>query len=127
MDEIHARTMAAFLTALCDPTRLRLISLMADGPVSVGFLAESTGESQPKVSRHLACLRNSDLVSTNRDGKHIYYQLRWPQHSDQRRVIAGILGNGASQITSEVPQIGHTYDEPHISPELGEVIEIHLL
>ena len=59
--------------ALCDQTRLRLLSLMADGPVSVGFLADKLGESQPKTSRHLAYLRTAGLVYTARDGKWIYY------------------------------------------------------
>jgi ArsR family transcriptional regulator len=58
---------------LADKTRLRLLSLMADGPVSVGHLVAETGESQPKISRHLAYLRNAGLVDTTRDGKWIYY------------------------------------------------------
>ena len=61
--------------ALADRTRLRLLSLMADGPVSVGYLADQLGESQPKTSRHLAYLRNAGLVSTSREGKWIYYAL----------------------------------------------------
>src|SRR6478672_7603765 len=58
---------------LADKTRLRLLGLMAEGPVSVGHLVSETGESQPKISRHLAYLRNADLVETTRDGKWIYY------------------------------------------------------
>ncbi len=48
---------------------------MADGERAVGYLAEKLGESQPKVSRHLAFLRDHDVVSTRRDGKHIYYHV----------------------------------------------------
>ena len=58
---------------LADKTRLRLLGLMASGPVSVGHLVSETGESQPKISRHLAYLRNAGLVDTTRDGKWIYY------------------------------------------------------
>ena len=72
--------MAAALSALenlflglADKTRLRLLGLMAAGPVSVGHLVAETGESQPKISRHLAYLRNAGLVDTTRDGKWIYY------------------------------------------------------
>ena len=60
---------------LADKTRLRLLSFMAAGPVSVGHLVSETGESQPKISRHLAYLRNAGLVDTTRDGKWIYYGL----------------------------------------------------
>ena len=64
--------------ALSDKTRLRLLALMADGEVPVGFLADKLGESQPKTSRHLAYLRNAGLVSARRDGKWIYYNIQRP-------------------------------------------------
>ncbi len=60
---------------LADKTRLRLLGLMALGPVPVARLVTETGESQPKISRHLAYLRNAGLVETTRDGKWIYYGL----------------------------------------------------
>jgi len=60
---------------LADKTRLRLLGLMSAGPVSVGHLVAETGDSQPKISRHLAYLRNAGLVDTTRDGKWIYYRL----------------------------------------------------
>jgi ArsR family transcriptional regulator, arsenate/arsenite/antimonite-responsive transcriptional repressor len=71
-DSILAEFEKLFL-ALSDKTRLRLLSLMADGEVPVGYLADKLGESQPKISRHLAYLRNSGLVNTRREGKWIYY------------------------------------------------------
>ena len=73
--------------ALSDGTRLRLLALMADGEVSVGYLAEHLGESQPKTSRHLAYLRNSGLVSTRRDGKRIYYGIDWPSDASLSNVL----------------------------------------
>lgn len=65
--------------ALSDKTRIRLVDLMSDGEVSVNFLCESLGVSQPKVSRHLAYLRTMGMVNTRRDGKWIYYSLSWPE------------------------------------------------
>jgi ArsR family transcriptional regulator len=70
----HTELERLFL-GLADKTRLRLLGLMANGPVSVGQLVSSTGESQPKISRHLAYLRSAGLVDTTRDGKWIYYGL----------------------------------------------------
>lgn len=64
--------------ALSDKTRIRLIGLMNGGEVSVNYLCESLGESQPKVSRHLAYLRGMGMVKTRRDGKWIYYSLSEP-------------------------------------------------
>src|SRR5947209_12739497 len=68
----HAELERLFL-GLADKTRLRLLGFMANGPVSVGQLVASTGDSQPKISRHLAYLRNAGLVDTTRDGKWVYY------------------------------------------------------
>jgi len=70
--------MGHLFLALSDQTRLRLLSLMIGGEVSVGFLAEALRESQPKISRHLAYLRAAGLVSTRRDGKWIYYGIASP-------------------------------------------------
>ncbi|WP_242531466.1 ArsR/SmtB family transcription factor, partial [Vibrio alginolyticus] len=47
--------------ALSDRTRLRLLNLMRNGEICVCFFTEVLGESQPKVSRHLAYLRNAGL------------------------------------------------------------------
>ena len=75
MSEQMLTALGHLFLAFSDKTRLRLLSLMAGGEVSVGFLAESLGESQPKISRHLAYLRRAGVVSTRRDGKWIYYAI----------------------------------------------------
>lgn len=74
--------------ALSDKTRLRLLALMADGEVPVGFLADRLGESQPKTSRHLAYLRNAGLVSARRDGKWIYYSIARPADPAVARILS---------------------------------------
>ncbi|MFN0141266.1 MAG: ArsR/SmtB family transcription factor [Pyrinomonadaceae bacterium] len=77
--------------ALGDKTRLKLLTLMADEPVSVGFLVDGLGESQPKVSRHLAYLRNSGVVNTKRDGKWIYYGLNRSDDPDIAKVVDFVI------------------------------------
>jgi ArsR family transcriptional regulator, arsenate/arsenite/antimonite-responsive transcriptional repressor len=62
-------------SALADSTRQRLLNLMRDGEVCVLDFTEVLKVSQPKISRHLACLRRSGLVSTRRGGKWIYYRI----------------------------------------------------
>ena len=39
---------------LCDPTRLRLLNVLAQGPVCVGHFQDVLGEPQGKISKHLA-------------------------------------------------------------------------
>jgi ArsR family transcriptional regulator, arsenate/arsenite/antimonite-responsive transcriptional repressor len=77
--------------SLGDKTRLRLLSLMSNGEVSVGHLVDEIGESQPKVSRHLAYLRNSGVVNTRRDGKWIYYGIQPSDDPDVDRVVRFII------------------------------------
>ncbi len=71
--------METMFMALADRTRLRLLNLMAGEEVCVNFFTEVLGESQPKVSRHLAYLRNAGIVETRRHGKWIYYSIKWPE------------------------------------------------
>ncbi len=79
--------------ALGDKTRLQLLSLMADGPVPVGLLVEKTGQSQPKVSRHLAYLRNCGVVMTSRDGKWIYYEIDYGTEPVVRQMLEAVIGS----------------------------------
>src|SRR5690242_18814490 len=61
--------------ALGDQTRLRLLNLMSAGEVCVCFFVEVLGEAQPKISRHLAYLRDAGIVEARRDGKWAHYRI----------------------------------------------------
>lgn len=91
MKETDFRELERLFLALGDKTRLRLLALMADGEVAVGFLADRLGESQPKVSRHLAYLRNAGVVQTRRDGKWIYYGISYPQDVSLRAILETVI------------------------------------
>ncbi|MGD9427414.1 metalloregulator ArsR/SmtB family transcription factor [Pantoea sp. NSTU24] len=61
---------------LSDDTRLSLVLLLrAKGELCVCELTSLLKESQPKISRHLALLRDAGLLSDRREGKWIYYRL----------------------------------------------------
>jgi ArsR family transcriptional regulator, cadmium/lead-responsive transcriptional repressor len=62
-------------TALADPTRRRLLSLLLLGPAYPAELAEALDVSRAKTSNHLACLRGCGLVTATREGRQIRYQL----------------------------------------------------
>ena len=63
------------LKALGDKTRLRILALLGNNEVCVCHIHDSLGLPQPTVSRHLAYLRRSGLVSVRRDGVWMHYQL----------------------------------------------------
>ena len=66
------------LKAAADPTRLRLLVLLAGAEATVGELQEILSQSQPRVSRHLRLLDEAGLVTRFRDGQWIYYRLAAP-------------------------------------------------
>lgn len=60
---------------LCDRTRLRLLNLLAPGPLCVCHFQAVLRESQVKISKHLAYLRARGLVESEREGNWIIYRL----------------------------------------------------
>lgn len=67
---------AAFFRALGDETRLRsLVLLHAAGELCVCDLTEILGLAQPKMSRHLATLREAGIVQGRRAGAWIHYRI----------------------------------------------------
>ena len=76
-----------FFRALADPTRLRLLNLIAGREICVCFFVEILGLSQPKISRHLAYLRRAGLVAARRDGKWMHYRLQMPQDEVARDIL----------------------------------------
>ena len=61
--------------ALADPTRRRIVELLADGELSAGELAAEFQTSRPGVSRHLRVLREHGLVRRRADGQRRLYSL----------------------------------------------------
>jgi ArsR family transcriptional regulator, arsenate/arsenite/antimonite-responsive transcriptional repressor len=60
---------------LCDPTRLRILNLLAGGELCVCHLQEVLGEPQVKISKHLAYLKAHGLVEARRDANWMIYRL----------------------------------------------------
>lgn len=54
---------AARLSALAEPTRLRIVELLRGGPMSVGEIAEKLELGQPQTSKHLRVLSDAGLVT----------------------------------------------------------------
>ena len=77
-DEIDA-LQAEFLKTLANPRRLRILHLLAAGPVGVASLAAELGISQPNVSQHLAVMRSAGVVEAERDGREVRYRLADPE------------------------------------------------
>jgi ArsR family transcriptional regulator len=74
----QAEQLALLLRALADPTRLRLLSLVAahaDNEACVCDLTAPVGLSQPTVSHHLKVLVDAGLLTREQRGKWAYYRI----------------------------------------------------
>jgi ArsR family transcriptional regulator len=60
---------------LCDRTRLRLLNVLAQGPLCVCHFQSILREPQVKISKHLAYLRARGLVACERQGNWMVYEL----------------------------------------------------
>lgn len=83
--------MERFFQALGDNTRLRLLNLMADQEICVCYLVEILEQGQPKISRHLAYLRNAGIVEARRDGKWMHYRIVMPPNIGAAQVLRQTL------------------------------------
>lgn len=70
---------AALLEALAHPVRLRLLIRLSRAPCCVGELVDDAEALQPRVSRHLAVLRQAGLVACEVDGRRRCYHLARPE------------------------------------------------
>ncbi|MBU0675894.1 MAG: metalloregulator ArsR/SmtB family transcription factor [Proteobacteria bacterium] len=99
------RNITQLFKALSDPTRLRIVWLLqTGGELCVCDLMEVLGLPQSTVSRHLAYLRNADLVIDQRKGIWMYYRL-----PDQTNVlVADIL-----RVLSSSAKVINQADQDH--------------
>jgi ArsR family transcriptional regulator len=91
MNDKILKNMETFFLALADKTRLRLLNLLRGNEVCVCFFTEVLGESQPKISRHLAYLRNAEIISARREGKWMHYKIVTPESEYGARVLRDTL------------------------------------
>ena len=78
LDAADATELAHGFSALADPVRLRVLSILAAAPqgeVCVCDFVEPLGKSQPTVSHHLKILSEAGLVQGERRGKWVWYSL----------------------------------------------------
>jgi ArsR family transcriptional regulator len=73
MDE---RTFSRYFKAFGDPTRLRILRLLAIKEMTVNEIVAAVRLSQSTVSRHLAVLREAGIAVDRREGQKVYYSLK---------------------------------------------------
>lgn len=96
----RSEVLATFFQALADPTRVRILELLVERPMTVSELVSTLGLAQGRVSSHLTCLRWCGYVRAEVDGRFNRYALV----DDRIREIVGlgesIVIDNADRLTS---------------------------
>jgi DNA-binding transcriptional ArsR family regulator len=92
-------------TALADPTRRRILTMLLVGPAYPAELAQVLDVSRTNMSNHLACLRGCGLVTATREGRQVRYEL-----ADQR--LAEALGELARVVLDSPACPAHLAPRP---------------
>lgn len=75
----HAESLSRLGYALSDPTRVRILLALREGPAVPSDLADTLDVSRQVMSNQLTCLRGCGLVESVREGRHAWYRLADPQ------------------------------------------------
>lgn len=108
--------MDAILTALADPARWRLVTLLAERPRSVGLLARLADARQPQTTKHLQALERAGVVTSRRTGQRRVYALR-PE--SLRELAAALHG-----LADAAEGAGTTFDRHGVSLQ-AELLAAH--
>jgi len=89
LEALRASSLKAsrLMKVLSNPDRMLLLCQLAEAEKRVGELESLLGIVQPTLSQQLGVLRDEGLVSTRREGKHIYYRIDSPQALAVMRVL----------------------------------------
>ncbi len=87
----HLERLEKLFLGLGDKTRLRILNLIRGDEICVSHFTEVLGESQPKISRHLAYLRRVGIVSARREGTWMHYSIEWPADPHAADVLERLI------------------------------------
>ena len=79
------------LKSLADDTRLRVVNLLNSQHLNVTELRRILGKNQSNLSKHLARLRLTGVVSDRREGHNVYYYLRKPANKAHKELLNAII------------------------------------
>ena len=78
--------------ALADPTRREILRILRDGAKRAGEIGSHFAMTGATVSHHLSVLREAGLITDEKRGKHIYYELNLSVLDEITGWIAGLKG-----------------------------------
>ena len=83
--------------ALSDSTRREILELLKEGAVSAGDIAAHFHMTAATISHHLAVLKAAELVSDEKRGKFVYYELNMSVVDEILEWISALKGDGRNE------------------------------
>ncbi|MEZ9710326.1 transcriptional regulator [Vibrio breoganii] len=102
-----------FFKLLSDETRLRSLLLIArEGALCVCELTQALQESQPKISRHLAQMRQSGILVDERRGQWVYYHVSTELPGWAQKIVDGLKNSNClkEQYQQDIQRLVHIGD-----------------
>ena len=96
----RAAVLATFFQGVADPTRVRILELLAERPRTVSELQGELGIAQGRVSSHLACLRWCGYVRATVEGRHNRYEIVDPRIREILANAEAIVRENADRLSS---------------------------
>lgn len=92
--------LATFFQALADPTRVRILEMLVERPMTVSELVADLGLAQGRVSSHLSCLRWCGYVRAEVDGRYNRYTLVDDRIREILTAGESVVRDNADRLTS---------------------------
>ena len=86
---------AKLFRGFSDPSRLGILEVLRDGPLTVGEIVVATGLSQSNASNHLGCMRDCGLVVAEQSGRYVTYQISDDRVGDILALAESLLADVA--------------------------------
>lgn len=94
-DKTGLAVKATLFRGFGDPSRLKILEILRDGPLTVGEIVEASELSQSNVSNHLGCLRDCGLVTAEKQGRYVIYHLSDDRVGDLLALAESLLADVA--------------------------------
>jgi DNA-binding transcriptional ArsR family regulator len=107
--------MADALSAAAEPTRRRLLQLLAKGPRTVSELAERFTVTRSAISQHLAVLADAGLVTARKDGRQRFYSVVPTGITQLRAEIDRFWSTELDLLVEDATRTATTQPEGHLA------------
>jgi len=99
---IQLNRIVAFYKTMGDPTRVRIVALLANGPLHGQAIAGKLGLTAPTITHHLKKLRDIHVVYERRDKNTIYFYLNESMINQQAQVLTQLLEKRGEELEDMV-------------------------